>query len=468
MLTKLPSLKKNNYLFLLILIILTFRLMTLYFSSYDLQGDEAQYWFWSTNFNWGYYSKPPLIAWVISLFSSVFGSSIFIIKLPSLVSHSLTAIFLYYLSGLFKRSKTECLWVSITYLTFFAVTLSSNIISTDPLLLLFWTSSLFFFKLSLNQKSQNFIYIAAVCVALGIYAKYAMIYFFLCSFIFCLFQINKKFYFLQILKIFIICLFLLLPHFFWIYKSQFVTIFHTGENFNWGSSLFNFDKLFSFIISQFVIATPIVFFIYLKGFLKFKNFINIYIFEISYSVPILLLITIQSFISRANANWSSVAFISIAMIFTNIMFNRNKKLLYINSIIGIIIMVLFSTILLKSPNISLLNKLKGMKGAAQEIEFLDKSLTVDYIVFDDRMNIAKFLYYLPLKIKKIKFLSLADYPSNHFELEMPITRNQLINKKILLIHKYQNSSESTNNKLLVQQLYVMPNKKNNFYISYLQ
>src|SRR5579863_4914745 len=32
----------------------------------DLYPDEAQYWLWSLKPDWGYYSKPPLIAWLIA------------------------------------------------------------------------------------------------------------------------------------------------------------------------------------------------------------------------------------------------------------------------------------------------------------------------------------------------------------------------------------------------------------------
>src|ERR1051325_4997905 len=32
----------------------------------DLTGDEAHYWEWSRHLDYGYYSKPPGIAWVIA------------------------------------------------------------------------------------------------------------------------------------------------------------------------------------------------------------------------------------------------------------------------------------------------------------------------------------------------------------------------------------------------------------------
>ena len=467
MLIKLDSFK-NNYLFLLIFIILCIRIVSLYFSPLEVQGDEAQYWYWSTYFDWGYYSKPPLVAWTIGIFTSTFGNSIFILKLPSLLAHFLTSFVLFNLSKAFNRNTEESLWLSITYLLFFAVSLSSNIISTDPFLLLFWSSSLLFFKICLNKKSIKNIILTSIFVALGFYAKYAMIYFFLCSIILILFTDNKKELIKSILIISFFVLILISPHLYWLYSTNWVTFIHTGDNFNWNASLYNFEQLINFIVSQFFISTPIILFIFIKQFAKTKKFIQSYSFEISYSLPILVLITAQSFISRANANWSSVAFIGVSMIAVNILYKNYKKIFLLNTAIGLVVLILVSIFIINPPNISPFNKLQGMKDAAKEIQFLDESLNTDYIVFDDRMNIAKFLYYLPSKNKKLRYLSYGNHPGNHFEMLMPITIDEITNKKIIMIHRYNLPLNFLKEHLLVKQIYEMPNSKNNFYISYFE
>ena len=49
------------------------RLAALWLNATDLFFDEAQYWEWSRELAWGYYSKPPVIAWLIALSTSVCG-----------------------------------------------------------------------------------------------------------------------------------------------------------------------------------------------------------------------------------------------------------------------------------------------------------------------------------------------------------------------------------------------------------
>src|SRR5215207_3691852 len=41
------------------------RLVALFASPLELYPDEAQYWLWSRTLDFGYFSKPPVIAWSI-------------------------------------------------------------------------------------------------------------------------------------------------------------------------------------------------------------------------------------------------------------------------------------------------------------------------------------------------------------------------------------------------------------------
>jgi len=49
----------------------------------ELCPDEAYYWDWSRQLDWGYYSKPPMIAWIIGLATRLGGHSEFVIRLPA-------------------------------------------------------------------------------------------------------------------------------------------------------------------------------------------------------------------------------------------------------------------------------------------------------------------------------------------------------------------------------------------------
>src|SRR3712207_7675962 len=51
----------------------------------DLSGDEAHYWDWSRQLDLSYYSKGPLVAYVIRASCAVFGDTMWAVRLPALV-----------------------------------------------------------------------------------------------------------------------------------------------------------------------------------------------------------------------------------------------------------------------------------------------------------------------------------------------------------------------------------------------
>ena len=60
-------------LVLALIITVLIRWAVLLLSDLQLHGDEAQYWAWSENFEFGYFSKPPLIAWIIGATTTLCG-----------------------------------------------------------------------------------------------------------------------------------------------------------------------------------------------------------------------------------------------------------------------------------------------------------------------------------------------------------------------------------------------------------
>ena len=58
------------------------RSLAIVMSPLELGVDEAQYWLWSTEFDFGYYTKPPLTSWIIGASHAVFGHHVWAVRLP--------------------------------------------------------------------------------------------------------------------------------------------------------------------------------------------------------------------------------------------------------------------------------------------------------------------------------------------------------------------------------------------------
>src|SRR5215467_13633374 len=67
----------------LLLALTILRVVGLHLSVVDLFFDEAQYWDWSRELAFGYFSKPPLLAWVIAATDPICGSGEACVRLGS-------------------------------------------------------------------------------------------------------------------------------------------------------------------------------------------------------------------------------------------------------------------------------------------------------------------------------------------------------------------------------------------------
>jgi 4-amino-4-deoxy-L-arabinose transferase-like glycosyltransferase len=77
---------------LLFLAVTALRLGYAAWAPVDLSMDEAYYWDWSRRLDVCYYSKPPMVAWVIALFTGPLGSTTFTARLGAVVLGALTLL----------------------------------------------------------------------------------------------------------------------------------------------------------------------------------------------------------------------------------------------------------------------------------------------------------------------------------------------------------------------------------------
>jgi len=134
---------KTNYsLLIFCFIFLIIKSISIYSTDFDLFGDEAQYWLWSQNLDFGYFSKPPLLPWVIALVCSVFGNSIFVIKMISILIYCVNSYIVFLISKKLYNNLDLALLTATAFFLMPAVSFSSFLVSTDILLILFWSLAL--------------------------------------------------------------------------------------------------------------------------------------------------------------------------------------------------------------------------------------------------------------------------------------------------------------------------------------
>ncbi|BCS90030.1 ArnT family glycosyltransferase [Pseudodesulfovibrio sediminis] len=149
----------------------------------NLVQDEAQYWDWIRRPQLSYYSKGPLIAWMIATWTAVFGNTELGVRFGSILGMTGIQTVLYVgVSRIWKEHRLAL------YILFVAATMPllnglGILATTDNPLIFCWTVAFFALAAATRNKLDSvpgdlpFI-ILAVCMAVGTLAKYMMLVFF--------------------------------------------------------------------------------------------------------------------------------------------------------------------------------------------------------------------------------------------------------------------------------------------------
>jgi 4-amino-4-deoxy-L-arabinose transferase-like glycosyltransferase len=68
------------------------RVAALFITPLELYPDEAQYWLWSRHLDFGYFSKPPVIAWLIWATTRIGGDGEAWLRIGSPLINAATAL----------------------------------------------------------------------------------------------------------------------------------------------------------------------------------------------------------------------------------------------------------------------------------------------------------------------------------------------------------------------------------------
>ncbi len=144
----------------------------LHLNLFDLAGDEAQYWDWSRRPALGYYSKPPLIAYVIRAMTSAGGHKEWAIRSGALLFSAATLVCLHALTLRISRSERAAWTAAMSAAALPATWAGSVIMTIDPVLVFFWTLAAYGFWRATKDDKFRFWVLTGLAVGLGLLAKY--------------------------------------------------------------------------------------------------------------------------------------------------------------------------------------------------------------------------------------------------------------------------------------------------------
>ena len=309
---------KKHLVWVVLVGILFIRLIWHSFAPIGLSGDETYYWDWSRMLDWGYYSKPPGIAWLNAIIGLLSGQSAFGIKAGATVLATLAFYFLFQAVRLIANEK-------VAFATLLAVLLSpgnmmlGSFLTTDGPLVFFWNLGLWMtVRIKMEQRAPGYVFLV-LWLSLGIGALF------------------KQMMLVQILLIWIGCwwlrrdvikrwelsaatlgsLLFLLPTILWNRSHNWITMDHTAHHFE--AALMSVGAFFSRIGSLYgvtaVLLSPVLFALSLSALWRVSTrlrdaTIGEKFFWLWGALPFFV-VSIMTLRQEVNPNWPAVFFSSL-------------------------------------------------------------------------------------------------------------------------------------------------------------
>ena len=137
----------------------------------ELVGDEAYYWLWSRHPDICYLDKGPMIAWLISAGTALFGQTVFGVRFFAVLLASGTGIGMFVLARQLFSARVAFWAVAIaTVVPLFAV--GASLMTIDTIYVFFWTWAAVAFWKAKDETRLGWWVLTGALVGLGMLSKY--------------------------------------------------------------------------------------------------------------------------------------------------------------------------------------------------------------------------------------------------------------------------------------------------------
>ena len=411
------------------------RLAALFLSPLELYPDEAQYWWWAIHPALGYFSKPPLIAWLIGGSLSVCGDSEACIRLTSPLLHAATAMVLFGVGKLLYDSRTALL-SALIYVLLPGVAYSATLMSTDVPLLFCWAVALLaFFHLFKDAQARNWRWalLCGAAIGLGLLAKYAMAYFILSMVLGALWvpDVRRVLLTWRGALILIAAAVVFSPNLFWNLTNSFATAGHLAKNAHWVDASFSAENLIDYLVGQFGVFGPVTLALYfwaLARVVSGRDHSAEARLLACFSLPPLLMIAVQAFIAEANANWAATAYVAAVPLVARLLITLSRRgasgLALLPNALAAAAILLFTVSPAAVDAAGLANaykRLHGWRTLGDRVAGEASSGRYKAIVADNRNVVASLLYYARPRNVPVLIWDRDRVDDNHFDMTLRLT-----------------------------------------------
>jgi len=422
------------------------RLAAIRLSPLQLYPDEAQYWLWSRQLDFGYFTKPPLIAWLIRA-TTIWGDAEPMVRLSSPLLHGAAALFLFCAARRLYDSRVG-LASLLVYALMPAVQLGSFVMTTDTPLVACLAGALWAYAAMQPREGhtgegKHWRAAAGLGVALGFgfLAKYAALYAVIGIVAHAALSrdARRAWTWQAIVAAVIAFAVLAAPNLVWNAVHRFASFGHLKQEAAWGARHGGVMEALGFLGSQFGVFGPVPFAVLLGGAIWLgvrKKLQSADVLLLSWAAPALLIVLVQAFMAGAKANWAVAAFAPGSILVAAWMLRWGRPRLLAAGLAVQAVLALGGLAVVTAPQladgIGLSNALKGVRGGREQAELIIGRARAEQlagpltaVAIDERELFNLVAYYGRSYFGQdgppLRAWLAGPYPQNQAELASPLT-----------------------------------------------
>jgi len=420
---------------LVVALLAAYRVLVIWGTDLPLFYDQAYYYYWSLTPDWGYFSKPPMVAWLIALTTGLFGSSELAINLGGVIVYSLAAFVVYGIGRELYDERTG-VWAGISFACMPVVGFNSLFVSTDAPLLLFWALTILLFAKAVAQGHWYWWVGTGIAAGLGLLSKYSMGALAVGLLVYLLADRRHRHWLadVRLWSGLAVAALLLAPNLWWNAQHDFISFRHTAEISQLDRELFHPTRLLEFLVGQFAVFGPVFMGLFLWQAFAARSYREdadrLMLFP---ALAMLGVIGLQALLSRAHMNWAAPAYVTATVFVCALLVRSDRRRLFAWAMA--INLALLSVFYHYHPVARALGvelrrgqtpyaRILGWRELGVEVSKVRQAHPQAVLLSDSRQYLAYLSYYsLPRDMRVAWWQPGGGIPRNHYQLVADISRS---------------------------------------------
>ena len=281
----------------------------------EFGNDEVYYWTYALYPDWSHFDHPPMVGWVIQLFSlNLLLDSEFFIRLASVVFMTVNTYIVFRIGKELKDARTGLYAALLFTASIYAFVITGIFIMPDTPLMLFWLLAIW---MAVKSEKNQFLIFFGLFAGLAMLSKYSGVFLWVGMMLYILVfnrkQLKNPYLYLSLLISAVCCI----PILYWNIQNGFISFHFHGERV--GGNSINPSTFGTELAGEFLYNNPVIFILaFIAIFSAFKKRISmeksVQRLIMCISLPMIVVFWVFSLMRPTLPHWNAPAYVLLIVL----------------------------------------------------------------------------------------------------------------------------------------------------------